>query len=57
MGRLYAYAEMNSGTQNLSSPLSLYTRFSDETEVAMTEPLMKRRHLEIIHSDDIDLPF
>ena len=27
--------QMNSGTQNLSSPLSLYMGFSDETEVAM----------------------
>ena len=36
MGRLYAYAaDEFRNTNGLSSPLSLYTRFSDETEVAM----------------------
>lgn len=36
MVRLYAYAaDEFRNTNGLSSPLSLYTRFSDETEVAM----------------------
>ena len=34
MGRLYAYAA-DTFTQNLSSSLSLYMRFSEEMEVVM----------------------